>query len=323
MIKLTITENEDKQRLDRFLKKYFKGAPLSRIYSLIRTKVKVNGKKVSPETLLSCGDELSLYLTDEELGSYRKDKERPAAKKQFKIAWEDENILIAEKPFGLLTHGDSHEKKNTLANQVTAYLIETGAYIPARERTFSPAPVNRLDRNTTGLVIFGKNYEALKALNKMIRERDYIRKFYVTIVAGRLEKPLHLKDRMQKDEVKNKISVLDKDGEGKLMETLVKPAAYSKDGAYTLVEVELLTGRTHQIRAHLAKIGHPIIGDEKYGNPRVNAKLRKDFGLTTQLLHAGRLTFNGMLPPLESLNGKIVSAPLPAKAEAIKKALFE
>ncbi|MBE6032154.1 MAG: RluA family pseudouridine synthase [Clostridiales bacterium] len=322
MMKLTITQNEDKQRLDRFLKKYFKGAPLSRIYSLIRTKIKVNGKKVSPETVLAEGDELTFYLTDEELASYRKTKETVSFKKQFRIAYEDENLLVAEKPFGLLTHGDGKEKKNHLANQALGYLIHTGAYDPARERTFVPAPVNRLDRNTTGLVIIGKNYDSLKTLNRMIRERGFIRKLYVTIVSGRLEKELHLVDRMEKDERTNKIRVLESTEEGKTMETRVRPLEVSKDGAYTLVEVELITGRTHQIRAHLAKAGHPIIGDEKYGDPRVNQKVRKAFHLTTQLLHARRLVFEKTLPPLKNMEGKMVTASLPGNWKQILESLF-
>ena len=156
----------------------------------------------------------------------------------------------------------------------------------------------------------------------MIRERGFIRKFYVTIVAGRLEKGLHLQDRMQKDERANKITVLDEGEEGKIMETRVRPLAWSRDNAYTLVEVELITGRTHQIRAHLAKAGHPIIGDEKYGDPRVNQKIRKSFNLTTQLLHARRLVFEKTLPPLKELEGKTVTAPLPANWTKIREALF-
>lgn len=165
MINLTITENQGNQRLDRFLKKYFDGAPLSRIYKMIRKDIKINGRRGKEDTLLLPGDQLTLYITESEAASMQKPKKIIRVKRQFKIAYEDENIIVVEKPFGLLTHGDRTEKKNHLANQVIDYLIETGAYQPRLDKTFSPAPANRLDRNTTGLVVFGKNAAALQELN--------------------------------------------------------------------------------------------------------------------------------------------------------------
>lgn len=321
MIQLVITDNEKNQRLDRFLKKYLKGAPLSRIYKLIRKDVKVNGKRVSEETMLAAGDQLCLYISEEELSGYEKTREHTRAKRQFRIAYEDDNLLIAEKPFGLLTHGDSREKKNTLANQVLDYLIETGSYCPRAERTFVPSPVNRLDRNTTGLVIFGKNGASLQALAQMIREKSFVDKFYLTVTAGELKEPLELTDRMLKDERSNKVTVLDGEGEeGRRMETVVYPLLASN--GYTLAQVRLVTGRTHQIRAHLAKAGFPVIGDEKYGSKRVNQLMRSQFGLTTQFLHACRLQFHNGIPPLDYLRGKEVTAPLPAFMEQVGSALF-
>ncbi len=293
MFKITITENEAGQRLDRFLKKYFNNATLGAIYKIIRKDVKVNGKRAGENTMLSVGDELSVYVSDETAAKLRKEKTRPKVKRQFKVAYEDENVLVVEKPFGLLTHGDRTEKKNHLANQVIDYLIEKGDYNPRTEKTFVPAPANRLDRNTTGLVIFGKNAAALQNLNKWIREKDKIHKLYLTIVAGKLQKPIRLRAKMTKDQEKNLVSVLSEEAEGKLMETIVRPleTANFRGGDYTLAEVEILTGRTHQIRAHLARAGYPIIGDGKYGDKKVNALMEREFGLTTQLLHAYKLVF--------------------------------
>lgn len=321
MIKLTITENEDNQRLDRFLKKYLKSAPLSHIYKLIRKDVKVNGKRASIESILQLGDEISIYISDEVVSAYRERKSMAKTKKQFNIAYEDENILIVEKPFGLLTHGDQTEKKNHLANQVAGYLADKGEYNPSIERTFMPSPVNRLDRNTTGLVIFGKNNKTLQSLNKMIREKDYISKFYLTIVSGQLKKELQLKDKMEKDRTNNTVSVSSLDAsDGKVMETIARPLKTAK--GFTLVEVELVTGRTHQIRAHLASAGYPVIGDAKYGNQSINQKISKQFGLNTQFLHAYRLKFENGIEPIEYLKGKEVISQLPLNLQQIKESLF-
>ena len=308
--------------MDRFLKKYLKNASLSHIYRLIRKDVKVNEKRARVDTMLSEGDELSLYMSREQLQAFCRPKQGIAVKIQFGIACEDENILIAEKPFGLLTHGDAVEKKNTLSNQVLGYLQQKGEYHPGRERVFVPSPANRLDRNTTGLVIFGKNSNALRALNEMIRDKEQVGKLYLTIVAGEMDKPLILRDKMEKDEKNNRVRVqpLDAVG-GKIMETIARPVAV-KNG-FSLIEVELVTGRTHQIRAHLGHAGYPVIGDAKYGSLKINQRVKQRFGLNTQLLHGYKLRFNGALPPLDYLAGSEVTARLPENFERIKMELFD
>ena len=300
MIKLIITENQGGQRLDRFLKKYFDKAPLSHIYKMIRKDVKVNGKRSSAEAMLKAGDELTIYIGEEDAQALQKPARQVKAKKQFVIAYEDENILAAAKPFGLLTHGDRTEKKNHLANQVLDYLIEKGEYDPRRDRTFSPAPANRLDRNTTGLVLFGKNAQALKELNRLIRERNCINKYYLTVICGRLENPMELCDRMTKDERMNVTSVLSlEEEEGKVMETVAVPLEYSRlDGRrFTLTEVKIITGRTHQIRVHLSGCGLPLLGDTLYGGKK-NSRI---------MLHAMSLEFP------HPVTGQVmkVEAPLP------------
>ena len=336
MVTIKIGKNEEGQRLDRFLKKYLNKASLSTIYKLIRKDVKINGKRAKESSMLAEGDELTLYISDETMAGLRKAKDHAHAKRQFRIAYEDEDILIAEKPFGLLMHGDHTEKKNHLANQVVDYLISTGAYNPRTERTFVPAPCNRLDRNTTGLVIFGKNAAAMKRLNEAIRERDSIRKIYLTIVAGHLDRVLDLEQSQVKDERRNVVRVVRDsskqtaagergtaaDGvaqggaKSKTMHSIATPIEWASFGGqdYTLVEVEIKTGRTHQIRVQLAAAGYPIIGDIKYGGRDVNRRVEKAFGLTTQLLHAYRLELADF--------GINVTAELPTNFAKIKEAIF-
>lgn len=346
MIKIKIDENDKGQRLDRFLKKYYKKAPLSMIYKMIRKDVKINGKRGKEDTILSEGDELSIYLPEEleqRLRTERRydfdNREEPSnifanttvnsikkARKTFKIAYEDEMILVAEKPFGLLTHGDGKEKKNHLANQVIDYMIETKQYNPRLEKTFVPAPANRLDRNTTGLVLFGKKAESLRELNCLLREKEAIEKYYLTIVYGNLQETLHLQSKMEKDQSENKIKVYDmsQEREGKLMETIARPLAHAaKDGHdFTLVEVQLITGRSHQIRAHLADAGYSLIGDVKYGNRMINSYVRQKFDLTTQFLHSNRLVFHESTGCLGYLSGKEIESPLKDRYLRIKEAIF-
>ena len=321
MREVTITANDAGQRLDRFLKKYLCNAPLSLVYKVVRKDVKVNGKRAKEETFLAEGDVLQLYLSDTDLDALTQKKRRTAAKRQFAIACEDENVLVVCKPFGLLVHGDSTEKKDTLANQVVDYLIEKGDYVPRLEKSFVPSPVHRLDRNTTGLVVFGKNAQALRTLSAALAQDSGFTKYYFTIVCGALKRELHLKSRLLKDEKTNKVRVLpETSAEGKAIETIARPL-YT-DGNYTLIEVELVTGRSHQIRAHLKDAGYPLIGDAKYGDRRRNAQIADRTGLTTQLLHAGRLVFTGLPEPLAYLNGRQAEAPLPPQWAFIQKELF-
>jgi 23S rRNA pseudouridine955/2504/2580 synthase len=312
MLKIEVGINDGGQRTDRFLKKYFGNASLSHIYKMIRKDIKIQGKRPGPETILSPGDVLCVYISEEEGENLRKTKKVFAPVVRFNIAYEDEDMLIAEKPFGLLIHGDAGEKKNTLANQVLSYLKDRGEYAPEKENTFRPAPVNRLDRNTTGLVIFGKNAEAMKHLNRLIREREGIRKYYLTIVYGRIKEPLRLCGRLEKDTQKNTVRVLgEADKRGVNARTIIKPIKVGGD--FTLTEAELITGRTHQIRAHLLSAGFPLIGDPKYGDPKINAEIKKRYGLSTQLLHAYKLEIQGIT----------VTTKLPDMFEKIKKELID
>ena len=321
MINVTITKNDGGQRLDRFMKKYLREAPLSLIYRMIRKDVKVNGKRSRIETVLAEGDILSIYISDEELKALTGGKNKQeTAKKQFDIVYEDDNILIADKPFGLLTHGDSREKKKTLVNQVRGYLESSGAY-SEDEKTFRIASANRLDRNTTGLVVFGKTAAATKALNQGFSDKEAVEKYYVTIAAGTIGEEMTISGELLKDETKNISRVAEEvTEEGRTAETVVTPV--KTGNGYTLAEVRLLTGRTHQIRVHMAWAGFPLIGDAKYGDREVNRKIKEETGISTQLLHACRLRFKGLAEPLSYLNGTVIEADIPKRFRETEERLI-
>ena len=328
MIEIIIGREQEQQRLDRFLKKYLPKASLSHIYKMIRKDVKVNGKRKKPEYALVFGDALQIYTSQEIVDSLGEERKRPKVKQQFAVVYEDEHLLAVNKPRGLLTHGDRSEKKNTLVNQVIDYLVAKGDYAFSRSNTFIPAPVNRLDRNTSGIVLFGKNNAALKLLNRMIKEKTCIRKFYLAVGMGELKAPVVLRSTMVKDEVRNRIHLKEDSGsfgisdgdDGKYMETILRPLAV-KDG-FSLVEAELVTGRTHQIRAHMASKGLYIIGDGKYGDPECNERMKERFGLSSQFLHAYRVEFGDCPAPLKNLEGKVLTAPLPVLLSRIKLEIF-
>ena len=316
MVKIEIGSNDAGQRLDRFLRKYLKKAPLSAVYKIIRKDLKLNGKRAKEDTVLKEGDVLSLYIEDQKLQELTKKPIKHRAKRQFTIAYEDDDVLIVGKPWGLLTHGDSNEKKNTLMNQVCGYLQDKGEFDPSDEKTFTPSPVNRLDRNTTGLVIFGKTADGLRQLTKLIREREYVSKYYETIVAGNLKGEMIIDDRLLKDAERNRVRI---SSAGQSAVSVARPLEHSEDNKFTLVEVELVTGRTHQIRAHLAGKGFPLAGDSKYGTSQAGRRANeivKKYGVTTQLLHAGKLTF-GDIPEeytaLKGLRNKEIELPVPAE----------
>ena len=305
---LKIGRNDAGQRLDKFLGKAVKGLPQSLMYKFIRTKkIKVNGKRTVQNYFLCEGDEIQLYIKDEFFGSPEADTSAlTRIKPKLDIVYEDENIMLLNKRPGVLVHEDSDARDNTLIMHVKAYLIANGEYDPVAENSFAPALCNRIDRNTGGIVIAAKNAEALRVMNEKIRENK-IQKYYLCLVHGKLSKKQDTMHAwLKKDSAANMVSVRDRRFEGS-KEIITAYRTLGERGSSTLLEVELITGRTHQIRAHMAHIGHPLLGDGKYGVNR-DEKRR---GYKYQALYSYKLKFSETDEEnlLSYLEGKTFSIP--------------
>lgn len=303
MRELTIGKNDAGQRLDRFVAKNMPLLPPALLQKYIRIKrVKINGKGAARDTRLAVGDVLQLYINDE---FFDKPSEEnmflTVFKPQLDIVYEDENLLLVNKRPGLVVHADETEKVNTLINHIQAYLYQKREWNPRAENAFAPALCNRIDRNTGGIVIAAKNAETLRVINEKIRDHE-LRKSYLCITVGRPKPPEgKIEGFLLKDEVKKQVSFYRHPVPGgKTAVTLYR--TLETRGELSLVECELLTGRTHQIRVSMAQIGCPLLGDGKYGNGGANRK----YGETRQALYSYRLSFDFQTDAgtLEYLRGK-------------------
>ena len=309
MKSFTAGTNEEGVRLSRFVESVTKDMPRSMMYKAFRNKrIKVNGKRAEPDTRLHQNDLIELYINDEffPAGAAAPAKKPPRRQPPVTVIYEDGNIAVLYKPAHLLCHSDRTGDAN-LVDAFAAYLQAKGEYDPHAEQRFAPAICNRLDRGTEGLVIAAKSYAALRDMNAIVRDNQ-MKKEYLTITVGTPPAGRHIA-WLQHSEKNNKVRIHAREAEGyKQIITEVTPIR--QNGPFTLCRIGLITGRTHQIRAHLAYLGHPVLGDIKYGNRKMNERT----GLKTQALCAQRLTFDRIPQEniLHELSGRVIKLEDPA-----------
>lgn len=328
MKEITIQKNEAGQRFDKFLAKYMNQAPKSFFYKMLRKKnITLNGKKAAGNEILKLNDTVRLFLSDETIqkfsGTIQQSPGDPDwilahAGKELSIIYEDESTIFLNKPAGMLSQ-KAKPDDISMVEHLIAYLLNSGQISKEELRTFHPSVCNRLDRNTSGLIAAGKSLSGLQELSGMFKSRE-LHKYYLCLVEGVLKEERYIKGYLAKDKKSNKVTIYKQEKENALpVETKYYPLG--TNGTRTLLKVELITGRAHQIRAHLASEGHSVVGDPKYG--------KADKKLKGQLLHSFRMEFPSMKGSLSYLSGKVFTAPIPEiflrtlKEEKLEESYYE
>lgn len=320
-----IEKNEAGQRLDKFLAKYMNEASKSFFYKMMRKKnITLNGKKCEGNEKLAEGDVVKLFLAEDTIEKFSSVQVQAVRKVNLDILYEDDEIILVNKPAGMLSQ-KAKETDESLVEYLIDYLLGSGKLTESGLRAFRPSVCNRLDRNTSGIVAAGKSLAGLQMLSGVFKDRS-IHKYYQCLVSGEIRDVKTVDGWLLKDEKKNQVRILTDveakrfggkggDEEPKRIRTKYEPIA--TDGRFTLLRVTLLTGRSHQIRAHLASLGHPIVGDSKYGGvSKVNPSGRT---VKYQLLHSYRLEFPKLAEPFAYLSGRVFEAPLPGYFGSVLK----
>ncbi len=306
---ITVQEQEAGQRLTKLLGSRLGGASTGFLYKMLRKKnITLNGKKADGSERLHAGDEICIFLSEETYEKFAsREPEETFPEAQLSIVYEDEQILIVNKPAGMLSQKSS-SRDVSLNEYMLGYLVRGGQWKPG-ERAFRPSVCSRLDRNTSGLVVCGKTMPSLQRMAELLRSRE-LKKYYLCLVSGRVESPQRLEGWLKKDASSNRVEIFREEQDGALP-IITEFEPLNVTGRATLLKVHLITGRPHQIRAHLASIGHPVIGDAKYGDKERNDSFRRELGIKRQLLHAWRIEFPAMEQPFDQLSGKSFEADLP------------
>jgi 23S rRNA pseudouridine955/2504/2580 synthase len=309
MQSLIVSSNEAGQRLDKLLSKYLNLAGKSFLYKMMRKKnITLNGKKCDGSEKLLSGDEIKLFLSEETISKFSEVKIPDVKKIKLDIIYEDQHILLVNKPSGMLSQ-KAKESDESLVEYLIDYMISSGQLSTEQLKSFRPSICNRLDRNTSGLVVGGKSLAGLQTMSEIFKDRS-IHKYYNCVVKGEGLKRQMITGFLIKDETSNQVTVHKTLVPGSVPITTEYEPIQSY-GGYTLLKVTLITGRTHQIRAHLSSIGHPIVGDYKYGDSRVNEEAKKLYHINSQMLHSFQVVFPELKEPLAYLSGKSFKAPLP------------
>ncbi len=317
MQSLIVSKNEAGQRLDKLLSKYLNLAEKSFFYKMMRKKnITLNGRKCEGSEKLVEGDEIKLFLSDETIEKFSQVKLQKVKKVSLNIIYEDDHILLVNKPAGMLSQ-KAKEADESLVEYMIDYLVSNGQLSTEQLRSFRPSVCNRLDRNTSGLVVGGKSLAGLQLMSASFKDRS-IHKYYQCVVKGQITDKQMITGYLTKSETSNQVTVHKQEVPGSApIATEYEPVKWQE--GYTLLKVTLITGRTHQIRAHLSSIGHPIVGDYKYGDSKVNEEAKRLYHIQSQLLHSYQVTFPKLPEPLAYLSGRTFYAPLPKTFSKICK----
>ncbi|MBR1758626.1 MAG: RluA family pseudouridine synthase [Lachnospiraceae bacterium] len=313
MKELTVGTNEAGQRLDKLLFKYLPKAGAGFVYKMLRKKnIVLNRKKADGHEILALGDQIILFLSEDTIAGFQDHERKRYPVRKLDIIFENADLCVINKPTGMLSQ-KAEAKDVSLNEYFLGYLLSTGQITEDALKSFTPGICNRLDRNTSGIVLAGKSLAGLQELSRMLKDRS-LKKYYLAVVCGELKKKQTLSGWLFKNEATNQVQIYENPVEGSAkIETIYEPISCA--GGFTLLRVELVTGKTHQIRAHLSSIGHPIVGDYKYGDAKVNGEVKHAFQITSQLLHAWQIVVPENDGVLSTVSEKKITAAPPTAFE--------